>query len=161
MTHQLHTALAQEQILGSLLHAGARRRAAGVPRRQSRITAAVLRFLDRTVAPDARTLEAEVRLRYGRADDDAALARLAALDNAAVPASPVLVAEVDGELWAARSLLTGHVVADPFRPTAPLVDLLTVRATHLEVTSGDGDADVAAPRRRRLATGAGDSRTAA
>src|SRR5689334_7912331 len=48
---------------------------------------------------------ASITIRPAYADDQAALARLAALDSAAgVPASPVLVAEVDDELRAALSL---------------------------------------------------------
>lgn len=60
-----------------------------------------------------------------------AVARLAALDSRPVPARPVLVAEVDGELQAAVSLADGAAVADPFRPTAEVVGLLRVRASQL------------------------------
>ena len=38
------------------------------------------------------------------------------------------MAEVAGEVQAALSLDTGESVADPFRPTAALVDLLRLRA---------------------------------
>ena len=48
------------------------------------------------------------------------------------PAGRVLVAEVDGELLAAISLDDGAVVADPFEPTAALVELLRARARQLE-----------------------------
>jgi hypothetical protein len=43
----------------------------------------------------------------------------------------LLVAEVDGEVRAALSLDTGEAVADPFAPSAALVDLLRTRARQL------------------------------
>ena len=70
--------------------------------------------------------------------DRAAVARLAALDSTDVPASPVLVAEVDGEPQAALSLRDGSVAADPFSPTAQLVSLLRLHAG----TVAERDADV-------------------
>jgi hypothetical protein len=65
-----------------------------------------------------------------RADlaDLAALDRLAALDSAPAPTGDVLVAEVAGELWAALEIDTSAVIADPFRPSAELVELLRVHA---------------------------------
>lgn len=53
-----------------------------------------------------------------------ALIRLAGLDSAEVPAGPVMLAEVAGEVRAAVSLSDRTVIADPFHPTAPLVQLL-------------------------------------
>jgi hypothetical protein len=73
-------------------------------------------------------LAPSVLIRAARGSDGAAIARLAALDSAAVPAGELLVAEVDGTLVAVRSLVTGGVVADPFRPTADIVALLALRA---------------------------------
>jgi hypothetical protein len=76
------------------------------------------------------------------ADD---LVRLSQLEGRRVPAGPVLVAVVEGELLAALPLGDGRSLpeplAEPFRPTATLVDLLWLRAAHLR-----GEA---APRRRR------------
>jgi hypothetical protein len=46
------------------------------------------------------------------------------LDSSEIPAAPVLLAEVEGELRAALSLSDGAIVADPFHPTAGLVLLL-------------------------------------
>jgi hypothetical protein len=40
----------------------------------------------------------------------------------------VLLAEMGDELWAALSLDTGTAIADPFRPSRDLVDLLRLRA---------------------------------
>jgi hypothetical protein len=56
--------------------------------------------------------------------DLAALDRLAALDSAAPPTGDVLVAEVGGELWAAVEINSGTAIADPFRPSGELVELL-------------------------------------
>lgn len=72
-----------------------------------------------------------VTLRYAFPDDDEAVARLAALDSAALPTAPLLVAEVEGDLRAAVSLHDGAVIADPFFPTVALVALLRERAAQL------------------------------
>jgi hypothetical protein len=65
-----------------------------------------------------------------RADlaDLAALDRLAALDSTTAPTGDVLVAEVAGELWAALEITSGTVIADPFRPSGELVELLRLHA---------------------------------
>jgi hypothetical protein len=75
---------------------------------------------------------ADLTLRYGFPDDAEAIARLSTLDSSEVPRQPVLLAEVAGELHAAISLADGRVVADPFHPTAMLVDLLRTRAEQLQ-----------------------------
>lgn len=75
---------------------------------------------------------APVAIRTAVADDARAIARLAALDSAAVlPGGPMLVAEVDGAAWAAIGLEDGRVVADPFQPSAHVVELLRARAGHV------------------------------
>jgi hypothetical protein len=65
-----------------------------------------------------------------RADlaDLAALDRLAALDSSSAPTGDVLVAEVGGELWAALELTSGRAIADPFRHSGDLVELLRLHA---------------------------------
>ena len=63
--------------------------------------------------------------------DAFALRRLAAIDSAAPPTGDVLLAEMGSELWAAVSIDTGDAVADPFRPSGDLVDLLRFRAERL------------------------------
>ena len=78
--------------------------------------------------------ERGVTLRFGSLADQGPLARLAELDSAAPPAQPVLLAEVDGQLRAALALTGGAVVADPFYPTADLIDLLHARARQLDAT---------------------------
>jgi hypothetical protein len=60
--------------------------------------------------------------------DLAALDRLARLDSASPPTGDVLVAEIGGELWAAVEIDTGAAIADPFRPSGELVDLLRLHA---------------------------------
>lgn len=70
-------------------------------------------------------------IRLARDRDGAELWRLATLDSADVPAGPVLIAEVDGRAVAAVALADGAAIADPFHPTAGLVELLRVRAAEL------------------------------
>jgi hypothetical protein len=72
-----------------------------------------------------------VTIRYARADEAGALARLAELDSERAPHGVVIVAEVGAELWAAVSLDDGHAIADPFRPSGELAFLLTQRARQL------------------------------
>ena len=77
-----------------------------------------------------------VTIRRAYPDDDPAIWRLAALDSAAVPAGPLLVAEVGGELRAALSLESHQAIADPFHPTLKLVSMLRAYAS----TSADEQA---------------------
>jgi hypothetical protein len=74
------------------------------------------------------TYSTSLTIRLAREDDRASLATLAQLDSGRAPAHPVLLAEADDGVVAALSLLDGTAVADPFRPTADVVDLLRVRA---------------------------------
>jgi hypothetical protein len=74
-------------------------------------------------------LDSSLTFRPAYADDYLALLRLAALDSAdAVPAAPLLLAEIDGELRAALSLHDGSAIADPFFPTADILTLLRIHA---------------------------------
>ena len=61
-------------------------------------------------------------------DDDPAIRRLAALDSAAVPRGPFLLAETGGELRAALSLSDGRAIADPFHLTVQVVATLRAYA---------------------------------
>jgi hypothetical protein len=72
-----------------------------------------------------------VTIRRSRAADHDALVLLAQLDSRVLADGELLVAEVDGELRAALPLGGGPAIADPFRPTAPLVSLLGLRASQL------------------------------
>ena len=77
------------------------------------------------------TAQLVIRTACGRRDARK-LERLAALDSAPTPAGPTLVAEMDGQLVAALPLSgTAQAVADPFVPTAPVVELLRLRAAQL------------------------------
>jgi len=71
----------------------------------------------------------QITLRPAEAGDEAAVRRLAALDSAAVPAAPLLLAEADHVLRAALSTVTGAAVADPFYRSAGLVSLLRVHCS--------------------------------
>ncbi len=65
-----------------------------------------------------------VVVRPARPVDAADLRRLAALDSARPLTGDVLLAVSGGEFAAAMSVDTGAVIADPFQPTAHLVELL-------------------------------------
>jgi hypothetical protein len=70
-------------------------------------------------------------LRIADHADAGALNTLAELDSRSVPTEPVLVAEIDGRVQAALGVTSGEAIANPFRPTAHLVELLRVRAAQL------------------------------
>jgi hypothetical protein len=76
-----------------------------------------------------------VLMRRATSADAARVWELARLDDQRMPAGPFLVAEVGGEIVAARSLSTGAVVADPFRLTGDAVAMLNLRAAQVGVTS--------------------------
>jgi hypothetical protein len=69
-----------------------------------------------------------ITLRLANDRDGGALRSLAERDSAALPPGPHLVAIRDGELEAAISLSTAEIVADPFRHTAELRELLRCAA---------------------------------
>lgn len=81
--------------------------------------------------PPERTNTPPLTIRLAGPADGEALRRLAETDSSAAPAGQVLIAEVDGRLWAALSLDDGHAVADPFRPTGELAWLLVEHARRL------------------------------
>lgn len=83
----------------------------------------------RRPAPRPRPLPpaAAVTIRLAAEHERADLARVAERDSRPLPPAPRLVAERDGTVLAILSLETGEVAADPFRPTADLVELLRCR----------------------------------
>ena len=78
----------------------------------------------------------ELTIRLANDTDRGAVAVLAAVDSQAVPSGPLLLAEVDGELWAAESLSGGGSIADPFRPTADVRQVLRERTRQLAAAHG-------------------------
>jgi hypothetical protein len=95
-------------------------------------------------APGARSDAPAVVIRMARFGDEVELTRLAQLDgNPHINRFRSLVAEVDGEILAALPLDGDRPAADPFRPTAALVEMLSLRAAELRERE--------APRRGRWA----------
>jgi hypothetical protein len=70
-------------------------------------------------------------LRLATSADRPALAHLAELEQASRPPEPVLLGVVMQRPIAALSLCDGSVLADPFAPTAELIELLRLRARQL------------------------------
>ncbi len=77
------------------------------------------------------SLSPSVVIRAARGSDGAQLRRLAELDSARVPAGELLIAETDGALVAAHAPASGATIADPFRRTADVVELLVMRGAML------------------------------
>jgi hypothetical protein len=84
-------------------------------------------------------MSSAIAIRTATAHDHEVLVRLAALDTAELPSGHVLLGAVDGEVQAAVEVATGRVVADPFRPTADLADLLRMRAARLSARAAGHD----------------------
>jgi hypothetical protein len=81
---------------------------------------------------EAAPLAAEaITLRLVGETDSTALADLAGLDSASIPAEPILIAEAGGQLRAALSLRDGAIIADPFHRTVAAQQLLRARAAQL------------------------------
>lgn len=109
-------------------------RAAGVARRAYEATTNAPSFPDEARDPRRHETErgvSELTIRPAYPDDTEALWRLAALDSSTVPAGDMLIGELDGVLAAALSIDNGRVIADPFRATEALVQLLVRRAQQL------------------------------
>jgi hypothetical protein len=70
-------------------------------------------------------------IRRASAADAAAVARLAALDSAVPPTGELLLGEVGDELWAAVAVDSGATIADPFRPSRDVVELLNLSARRM------------------------------
>lgn len=77
----------------------------------------------------------EITIRQATSDDAFALRRLAALDDRAALHGEVLLAEQAGEVRAALSLQDGRTVANPFAPTAKLVEMLRTHAAFVETVA--------------------------
>ena len=75
----------------------------------------------------ATASQEELVIRFAEESDAVALDRLAQLEGRRLAAGRMLVAEVDGNVLAALPLAGGPALADPFRPTAALVEMLRMR----------------------------------
>jgi hypothetical protein len=69
-----------------------------------------------------------ITITHSTDDNSRELWRLAALDDRRAPNGPALLAYVGGELRAAVGIVDGRAVADPFHPTAELVEILQFQA---------------------------------
>jgi hypothetical protein len=111
--------------------------ALGAPAQHATLVVTVGRFAMRHLLVHRRRARqqlaagGEVAVRPGFPDDWDALERLAELDSVHLPRGPMLLAEVGDELRAALCLADGTVLADPFYPTAELIELLRERAVQL------------------------------
>ena len=72
--------------------------------------------------------EDAVLVRRATAADAARIRTLARLDDRRLSDGPFIVAEIAGEAIAAMSMASGQIVADPFRRTRDVEDLLRMRA---------------------------------
>jgi hypothetical protein len=89
-----------------------------------------------------RTKEVEmdgaITIRLSTQADHEEIVHLAALDSSRPPLGEVALAFVDGNLRAAVALESGDAVADPFYPTAELVELLRMSARQPDRPTGFG-----------------------
>src|SRR5215212_8378364 len=116
-----------------------------------------------TSSPSVADVSGEhVVLRRAQRQDANALDRLAALDGVRRPAGELMLAEVEGEILAAVPVEGGRAIADPFRPTADLVDLLRAcsRAARRSAACGGCGRACACASRPEAAMPAPASRTA-
>jgi hypothetical protein len=91
-----------------------------------------------------------VEIRFASSADAAELERLRQLDSSSPLDGAGLVATVDGQLLAAIST-SGKVIADPFRRTAEIVELLRLRARQLGEHELPGQEETFVGRSRRTA----------
>jgi hypothetical protein len=96
--------------------------------------------------------EQPVTLRLADEADAPGLERLAQLDSSPLPPGPYLVAERDRRMEAAISLVTGELIADPFRRTAELRDLLRRHGGDLPVAEAHAAATPLEPRPKLVTT---------
>ncbi len=76
-----------------------------------------------------------ISIRRALPTDDRALGRLAELADRRLPVGPLLLAEVEGEIVAAVAAAGGDVVADPFRVTLDVTELLRLRTSQLRAAA--------------------------
>jgi hypothetical protein len=88
-------------------------------------------YLQPVAAVEAGRPHYPIAIRRARDSDVPLLHDLAELDSAKPLGGPVLVAVVEGRIWSALALDDDRVIADPFLPTAPAVELLRLRVAQL------------------------------
>jgi hypothetical protein len=79
-----------------------------------------------TTETDMSHIDPTIVIRAARGSDGPVLERLAELDSQRPLMGDVIVGEREGELIAALAPATGRAIADPFRPTADIVALLSL-----------------------------------
>jgi hypothetical protein len=89
--------------------------------------------------PPALEPAATITLRFADPGEEAAIERLAELSGRVSAPGSYLVAEVDGQLWAALPLGGGEAVADPFLPAVEVKALLSLRAAQLDPVLTGGE----------------------
>jgi hypothetical protein len=89
--------------------------------------------------PPALGPETTITLRLSDRADEPALERLRGLSERPISSARCLVAEVDGQVWAALPLSGGEPLADPFLPALEAKELLSVRVAQLDAHAGSLD----------------------
>jgi len=100
---------------------------------------------------DSPSADLPLTIRVATPSDAETVSRLAELDSARALTGRALLAESDGVLLAAISLASGAVIADPFRPSAEAVRVLTLR--RYQIMRQGGDSGSARALLRRLVPG--------
>jgi hypothetical protein len=91
--------------------------------------------------PPALGPERTIKLRVADRDEERALQRLGELSGTPIAAGRYLVAEVDGDVWAALPLAGGEPFADPFLPALEVKELLVLRRGQLDAEASSADRD--------------------
>jgi hypothetical protein len=84
--------------------------------------------------PPALGAGTTITLRLSDPSEEPAIERLGELSGRPIPAGRYLVADVDGQIWAALPLSGGEPVADPFLPALEVKGLLSLRAAQLHAS---------------------------
>jgi hypothetical protein len=102
------------------------------------LTGGIRRTFHRRDRHKEAEMSSEITIRSSTKADRAQIAQLAELDSHEAPAGDAMLAFVDDQLWAAVELDSGQAIADPFHPTAELIELLRMRAGQPEQAGGIG-----------------------
>jgi hypothetical protein len=86
--------------------------------------------------PPALGRATTITLRLSDRADEPALERFGELSERQVAPGRYLVADVDGDPWAALPLCGGDALADPFLPAREVKELLALRAAQLQADAG-------------------------